>query len=64
MEISLKEWKEWENKVYNLQHAIDRLLKYPNSQMGRLLDTLYDTLGENPVCIEELSVGETIIITE
>lgn len=64
MEISKKELVEWENEIYGLLHSISRLLKYPNSRMGNLLDIMYDKLGECPICFEELDIGESINIIE
>lgn len=64
MEVSLKELKEWQDKMYSLIHNFERLNKYPNSRLGYLIDALYDTMGEIPFCIDELDESKIIKIIE
>ena len=64
MEVSLKELKEWQDKMYSIIHNFERLNKYPNSRLGYLIDALYDTMGDIPFCIDELDESEILKIVE
>ena len=45
-EEELEAIREYFDKILSLVNSCSKLLKYPNSRLGNLLDKLYDSIGD------------------